>query len=73
MQLSHLVGLTLWRGGVLLVGGYLAYQVLRTVLTFTDAQLEVAVAVFLTGLLMVFLSLVVERIQDAQTERSELR
>jgi membrane protein implicated in regulation of membrane protease activity len=73
MRLAHLVGLALWRGGVLLVGGYIAYQVLRTVLAFTDAQLEVAVAVFLTGLLMVFLSLVVERVQDVQEERSEIR
>lgn len=73
MRWTHLVGLTLWRGGVLLVGGYLAYQVLRTVLTFTDTQLEVAVAVFLTGLLMVFVSLVVERIQDVQAEGSEVR
>lgn len=72
MRLTHLVGLALWRGGILLVGGYIAYQILRALLTFTDMQLEVAVAVFLTGLLMVFLSLVVERIQDLQTERSEL-
>jgi hypothetical protein len=69
---SHLVGLVLWRGGALLVGGYLAYQVLRVVLTFTDAQLETAVAVFLTGLVMVFLSLVVERIEDAQEERGRM-
>ena len=73
MRWTHLVGLFLWRGGVLLVGGYLAYEVLRAVLTFTDTQLEIAVAVFLTGLLMVFLSLVVERIQDVRAERSEAR
>jgi branched-subunit amino acid ABC-type transport system permease component len=72
MRGTHLIGLALWRGGVLLVGGYLAYQVLRAILTFTDAQLEVAVAVFLTGLIMVFLSLVVERVQDAKAERRDL-
>lgn len=72
MKWTHLLGLALWRGGVLLVGGYLAYQVLRVVLTITDAQLEIAVAVFLTGLVMVFLSLVVERIEDVQEERSRI-
>lgn len=72
MRGTHLIGLALWRGGVLLVGGYLAYQVLRAVLTFTDTQLEVAVAVFLTGLVMVFLSVLVERVLDAKAERSEL-
>lgn len=70
MRWTLLVGFGLWRGGALLVGGYIAYRILRVILTFTDAQLETAVAVFLTGLVMVFLSLVVERIQDAQAERN---
>jgi len=72
MKWSHFIGLALWRGGALLVAGYLAYQVLLIVLTITDAQLETAVAIFLTGLVMVFLSMVVERIQDAQEERSRI-
>jgi hypothetical protein len=72
MRWIHLVGLALWRGGALLVGGYIAYQVLKVILRFTDAQLETAVAVFLTGLVMVFLSVLVERIQDARDERNPL-
>lgn len=72
MKWILLVGLALWRGGALLVGGYIAYQILRTILTFTDAQLETAVAVFITGLVMVFLSVLVERIQDARDERTPL-
>lgn len=70
MRGIHLVGLTLWRGGVLLVGGYMAFQLLRLVLTITDMQLETAVAVFLTGLAMVALSVLVEQIEDSREERT---
>jgi hypothetical protein len=70
MKWIHLVGLVLWRGGVLLVGGYLAYQVLRLVLTITDPQLETAVAIFLTGLVMVALSVLIEQILDSRKERT---
>jgi hypothetical protein len=72
MKWTHLVGLALWRGGVLLVAGYLAYEVLRFVLTITDTQLEAAVAVFLAGLVMVFISLIGERIEDVREERNRL-
>jgi hypothetical protein len=71
MKLSHLAGLVLWRGGVVLVGVYIAYQILRAVLTITDTRLELAVGVLLTGVLFVFASVVGERIQDARDERSE--
>lgn len=71
MRWILLVGLVLWRGGALLVGGYLAYQALRVILTITDPQLETAVALFLTGLVMVFLSVLIERIQDARDERNQ--
>ena len=65
----NIVGLVLWRGGILLVAAYLGYWALRAVLQITDAQLEFAVAVFLVGLLLVFLSVIIERIVDARTER----
>ena len=71
MRGIHLWGLTLWRGGALLVGGYLAYQLLRQILTFTDTQLETAVAIFLTGLVMVFLSSLIEQIRDSREERNQ--
>jgi len=70
MRWIHFVGLVLWRGGALLVGGYLAYQLLRLVLTITDAQLEAAVAIFLTGFVMVALSVLVEQIGDSRKERT---
>lgn len=69
MKAIHYAGLALWRGGVLLVVGYLGYKVLRAVLTITDPQLELAIAVLLTGILLVFLSVLGERIEDARAER----
>jgi len=71
MKKTHLMGLALWRTGVILVGGYLAYQGLRTILSITDGQLELAVAILVTGILFVFLSVVGERILDLRTERGQ--
>ena len=71
MKAIQLLGLILWRGGVLLAVGYLAYLALRAVLTFTDTQLELAVAVLLTGVVFIFLSVLGERIADARAERRE--
>ena len=68
MKKTHLVGLVLWRGGVLLVAAYLGYWALRGILQITDARLELAVAVFFVGLLLVFGSVIVERVQDARSE-----
>jgi len=71
MKKTHFWGLALWRGGVVLIGGYLAYQGLRVILSIADAQLELAVAILVTGILFVFASVVGERILDARTERSQ--
>ena len=71
MTKTHLAGLILWRGGVVLVVGYLAYQALRVILTITDAQLELAIATLLVGVLFVFASVLGERIEDARSERSQ--
>jgi len=64
-------GLTLWRSGILLVGAYFAYWAIRGALRIADAQLELAVAIFAAGLLMVFGSLVMERIEDARNDGKE--
>lgn len=69
MKGVHFLGLALWRGGVLFVAGYIAYQVLRVVLSITDAELELAIAVLLTGVLFLFASVLGERIGDARKER----
>lgn len=69
MRNTHAVGLILWRGGLLLAVGYVAFQTLRQVLTITDAQLEFAIAVVLTGVFFVFLSVVGEQVLDARSEK----
>lgn len=69
MRGTHWVGLVLFRGGILLASGYIAYLALRALLKITDAQLELAVAVLLMGFLFLLASLVGERIEDAKTER----
>jgi len=71
MKKTHFAGLALWRGGVLLAVGYVAYQTLRVILTITDTRLELAITILLTGVLFVFASVVGERIEDARAERSQ--
>lgn len=71
MKNVHLLGLVLWRGGVVLVAGYLGYFALRAVLSITDAQLELAVAILLTGVIFVFASVVGERLEDRRRERRD--
>jgi predicted transporter len=68
---THWIGLALFRGGILLASGYVAYIALRAILTITDPQLELGVAVLLTGVLFLFASVLGERIEDAQNERLE--
>ena len=70
MRRTHLIGLALWRGGLLLVGGTLLYEGARRVLWFVDlpAQVEFGVGLGLAGLALVMLSLVLERVRDARRE-----
>ena len=69
MRKVQFLGLALWRGGVLLIATYIGYWALRGILQITDEQLEFAVAVFLSGFLLLFGSLVVERLADLRSER----
>jgi hypothetical protein len=39
----HTLGLTLWRAGILIVGGYFLFLALRLILHITDPILEVGV------------------------------
>ncbi len=74
MRPIHLVGLILWRGGLLLAGGWVLYEAARLILRFIclPAQLEIGFGLLVAGLAMVLLSLILERVQDLRTER-ELR
>ena len=65
----HLVGLILWRGGVLLAATVAAYEVARVVLTFLDLPdaLKLGGGLALSGLFLVLASLILENRQDART------
>lgn len=66
----HLAGLLLWRGGLLLVGGYSLFHGARTLVRLVALpwELEVGLALGLAGLALVMASLVAERIVDARRE-----
>jgi hypothetical protein len=70
MRPIHLFGLLLWRGGLLLVGAFLLYEGARWLLMFVDLpeQLTVGLGLALAGVVMVFISLIIERIRDARLE-----
>jgi len=64
------LGLTLWRGGALLVVGYGGYYGLRAILAITDALLETAVSLILIGALFIVGSVIGERVRDVRLDRS---
>ena len=68
MNRGQVVGLLLWRGGLLLAAVAAVYQSVRFLLKFTDPELELGVALLIVGLLFVLMSLVAERVQDAHEE-----
>lgn len=71
MKTIHVAGLMLWRGGILLAGGYVLYLMLRFVLRIADPVLEIGTALVILGLLMVLASVIGERVADARREKSE--
>ncbi len=70
MKKTQLLGLVLWRAGILIAGGYLLFVALRVVLRLTDPVLEVGIALVLAGGLFVLASVVMEQIEDARIARS---
>lgn len=67
---TQLIGLLLWRSGILLVASYSLFRLARWVLRFVDLplQLEVGFGLALAGGALVFASLVIERLRDAKAE-----
>ena len=71
MRSTHLIGLFLWRGGLLLAGAAAAYETARLLLRLIDvpAELTVGLALLLAGFVFLLGSLVAERQQDAKLEQ----
>ena len=70
MKKSQVLGLVLWRAGILGVGGYFLFLALRFILRIADPVLEVGVSLVLAGALFVLVSVVREQMEDARSERS---
>ncbi len=70
MKAGHVIGLVLWRGGLLLVAAVLLYESMRWVLQFIDlpVQLGVGIALVAAGVLLVVISLIAERVRDYRIE-----
>lgn len=60
----------LWRGGLLLLAGAAAVEIMRSLLRFIDipGQVEIGAAFVLAGLALVIVSLIMERVEDARSE-----
>ena len=71
MRRSHLVGLFLWRAGLLLVSSYSLFRVARYALKYVELpdQVELGAGIALTGAGLVLASFVLERAVDARAER----
>ena len=70
MRRTQMLGMLLWRGGLLLVASYSFFRIARLVLTYADipTELEIGIGLALAGAGMVLASLVMERVEDARAE-----
>ena len=73
-SVGALIGFYLWRGGLLFSAAYVAWQGLERAWHFllilgVPAQVAAGVGLFLVGLILLFGSLIVERMVDARAEK----
>lgn len=75
MKVSHVIGLLLWRGGLVTVATVLLYESVSWLLRFVDLPVQLAVGFGLvgTGVLLVLVSLIAERVSEYRTEGEALR
>jgi hypothetical protein len=66
----QIIGLLLWRGGLLLVAGTVVFEVARLLLRLValPVQLEIGFGLVVAGGALVLISLILERIQDLRIE-----
>ena len=73
MRTTQLIGLILWRGGLLIIGAAALIETMRWILRFwtMPLQIEIGLGLLLSGAALVILSLVLERIHDIQAEKEQ--
>lgn len=71
MRRSHMIGMMLWRGGLLLAGAWAAFETARWLLKWfaVPPELEIGLGLGLSGLALVLLSLILERVRDSRAEK----
>lgn len=74
MRPVHLIGLFLWRGGLLLAAAAVLFEAARWALRFVQPPLEIEIGLglLLAGLGLVLLSLILERARDGRAEGAHL-
>jgi hypothetical protein len=75
LKVSHIIGLLLWRGGLVTVAAVLLYESVSWLLRFVDLPVQLGVGIGLvgTGVLLVLASLIAERVREYRTEGESLR
>jgi uncharacterized membrane protein len=68
------VGVLLWRGGVYFCAGYLAFHAFRLLLSILweialPTQIQFSIFLIGGGMVLILFSLILERVQDAKSER----
>jgi hypothetical protein len=78
MKKLHIIGLLLWRGGLLFAVGYglflsakFALRMLGMWRIEVPDSLTTGIALVIAGFLAIMLSLILERIQDASREKDQ--
>ncbi len=67
---TQLIGLLLWRGGLLIVGIAILIEASRNILRWVrvPVQIEIGGGLMLAGAALVLLSFILERIEDSRRE-----
>lgn len=73
-SIGAVIGFYLWRGGILFSVAYVSWQGIKHAWEFllligVPAQVAAGIGLFLLGLVLLFGSLIVERIVDARAEK----
>ncbi len=70
MRRTQIIGLLLWRGGLMFTGAWVAFIAARQFIRLVEvpAQVEIGLGLVLTGALLVLVSLILERAADVRRE-----